>query len=1180
LTGVPVDITIECDEVSAPANPIASDNCDTNVDITFDETRVDGPCPDSYTLTRTWTATDNCGNTVSESQTVTVQDVTDPVLAGVPADVTIECDLVPVVATPIATDNCDTNVDITFVETRIDGPCVDSYTLERTWTATDNCGNTVSESQTITLQDVTDPVLSGVPADVQVQCDAIPSAPQVGSGIQATDNCDTNVDVSFDETVVPGSCIDGYILIRTWTATDNCGNQVVETQEITVEDTTSPVITGIPSDASVDCDEIPPVPNNIAATDNCDTNVEITFTEVVEDGGCSNNFVLTRTWTAVDNCGNETVATQRVEVGDGTAPELVGVPANATYECDDIPAPANPMATDNCDTNVDITFDEVRIDGPCVDNYSLVRTWTATDNCGNATSQEQVLTIQDTQAPILTGVPADITAECNNIPDPATPIATDNCDTNVDIEFEEVSTGGACGGSAVLTRRWTATDNCGNQIVETQTITVNDDTPPVLAGVPTDVTVECDAIPAAATPVATDECDTNVEILFNETRTDGPCVDTYTLTRTWTATDDCGNATSEVQTITVEDTQAPILTGVPADLTVGCMGVPPASNATVIATDNCDTNVGVQFEEVRTDGACQDSYTLTRTWTATDNCGNEVSESQTIVVEDTADPVLAGVPSDITVNCLNIPAPATLIATDDCDANVDIIFDESRVDGSCVDSYTLIRTWTATDNCGNSVSEIQNITVEDTENPIISGVPADITLDCNDTPDSPSSISVIATDNCDTNVEITFEEVRVDGGCPDNYTLERTWTATDNCGNQVSETQIITVGDNEAPILSGGPIDVTVDCNNIPPPATLTATDDCDTNVDITFNESRIDGPCVDSYQLIRTWTATDDCGQSTEEQQVLTVTDEIDPELIGVPADLTIDLAAGEVVPPPANPIATDNCDTNVDIEFVETLTENGCSKTYTRVWTATDNCGNQVSETQIINATDGVDIEFAPLNPEVCEGETIPFVVTPLDPNFTYQWTATGGSFNDPNIGNPIYTASDEGDLVINVSVSTPGGCTTDLSTTIKVIGTVDGEVSVNEPICEGDDIQLTASGGTNYEWSGPNGFTSTEQNPILTNAQEIQSGQYFVTISEGICSYEGQVNVVVNKPPRIDYSRINVGCNNLGSITVGVTGGSGVYTFDWADIPGTDDPKDRFDLVTGIYSFTVTDSNGCSV
>ena len=63
-------------------------------------------------------------------------------------------------------DNCGGEVSVTFAERREDGNCENSYTLIRTWTATDACGNNTTTSQTITVTDDKVPVLSGVPADV------------------------------------------------------------------------------------------------------------------------------------------------------------------------------------------------------------------------------------------------------------------------------------------------------------------------------------------------------------------------------------------------------------------------------------------------------------------------------------------------------------------------------------------------------------------------------------------------------------------------------------------------------------------------------------------------------------------------------------------------------------------------------------------------------------------------------------------------------------------------------------------------------------------------------------------------------------------------------------------------------------------------------------------------------
>jgi len=168
-------ITIECDAIPAPATPTATDNCDADVEISFGEVRTDGVCDDDYVLTRTWTATDNCGNFSTQSQVIVVFDITPPVLAGVPIDITVECDAIPAASTPTATDNCDADVEISFGEVRTDGVCDDDFVLTRTWTATDNCGNLSTESQVIVVFDITQPILSSVPIDITVECDAIPA---------------------------------------------------------------------------------------------------------------------------------------------------------------------------------------------------------------------------------------------------------------------------------------------------------------------------------------------------------------------------------------------------------------------------------------------------------------------------------------------------------------------------------------------------------------------------------------------------------------------------------------------------------------------------------------------------------------------------------------------------------------------------------------------------------------------------------------------------------------------------------------------------------------------------------------------------------------------------------------------------------------------------------------------
>ena len=227
------------------------------------------------------------------------------------------------------------------------------------------------------------------------------------------------------------------------------------------------------------------------------------------------------------------------------------------------------------------------------------------------------------------------------------------------------------------------------------------------------------------------------------------------------AEDNCGNTTTHIQTVSVEDTTAPTFNeALPADVTEECDAVTAA--VTLTASDNCDTDVTVTYSEVRTDGSCEDTYTLTRTWVAEDNCGNTTTHIQTVSVEDTTAPTFnEALPADVTEECDAVTPAVTLTASDNCDTDVTVTYSEVRTDGSCEDTYTLTRTWVAGDNCGNTTTHIQTVSVEDTTAPTFNeALPADVTEECDAVT---AAVTLTASDNCDTDVTVTYSEVRTDG---------------------------------------------------------------------------------------------------------------------------------------------------------------------------------------------------------------------------------------------------------------------------------------------------------------------------------------------------------------------------------------------------------------------------------
>ena len=259
---------------------------------------------------------------------------------------------------------------------------------------------------------------------------------------------------------------------------------------------------------------------------------------------------------------------------------------------------------------------------------------------------------------------------------------------------------------------------------------------------PADVTIECTETPNDPVVTAFDNCDINPGVSLNVDVTSDDC-STF-LERTWTAIDDCGNAFSQTQIVTITDFTNPVLELIHPDL-IGsiegaiinyeCTEVVQFSAADVIATDNCDTDVTITYSEssMPSAGCDTDGFLLivTSTWTATDNCGNTSSRSIRAQVIDTTNPELSGIPDDITIGCqMPIPAPANVTATDNCQVGITAVLAERTEGTDC--NERLIRTWTATDDCGNSVSGTQIITLLDTLGPVAISVPQAITIECSD----------------------------------------------------------------------------------------------------------------------------------------------------------------------------------------------------------------------------------------------------------------------------------------------------------------------------------------------------------------------------------------------------------------------------------------------------------------
>ena len=948
------DLAVQCsDDVPTLSEITALDNCSGVVIGTPTEEIVPGDCPNSFTVNRTWTFTDECGNTSITSQVITVNDTEAPVPPVAPANIAVQCaDDVPAAEDLMASDNCNGFISGVPTDVVTPGDCPNNFTVDRTWTFTDECGNSSSVTQTIAVSDTEAPVAPESPVDITVQCAAdIPAAAE----LTAEDNCSGSIIGVPTDVVTPGDCPNSFTVERTWTFTDECGNVSTTSRSITVEDTEAPVQPEAPASISVQCAEDVPDAANLIAVDNCSGDIVGEVTEQSVQGDCPNSFIVTRTWTFTDECGNSSSLEQVITVEDTEAPIPNEEPEDISVQCaEDVPEAPVLTASDNCIGVVNSAASEVSTPGDCPNSFIITRTWTFTDECDNFSTVTQIITVADTEAPIPPLAPADLTVQCaEDVPDAEVLTASDNCNGFITGVMSEEQTPGDCPNRFTVERTWTFTDECGNSSSVSQTITVEDTEAPVAPAPPADISVQCAAdVPAIAELTAEDNCSGSIVGFPSDEVTPGDCPNSFTIRRTWTFTDECGNASSVTQTIVVEDTEAPIAPEAPGPIAVQCAEDVPAA-AALNAQDNCSGTIAGVPTDVVTPGECPNSFTITRTWTFTDDCGNSSGVSQLITVEDTEAPNTPEAPAAISVQCAeDVPTASELFAVDNCNGTISGVPSDVVVPGDCPNSFTITRTWTFTDECGNASSVNQLITVEDTEAPVPPVAPAALSVQCAD--DVPAAVELTAVDNCTGAITgIPTDEV-VPGDCPNTFTVTRTWTFTDECGNSSSVNQTINVEDTQPPSLPAVPAAVTVQCaEDIPGIEELVAEDNCSGSIQGVFSEERIDGDCPNQFELIRTWTFTDECGNSSSASQSITVADSEAPVFSDVPNDMTFQCRddVGTIV----TPTATDNCqEPEVTCETVEDLDEcqNG---TITVTCTAIDDCGNisMTSYTITINDT-----------------------------------------------------------------------------------------------------------------------------------------------------------------------------------------------------------------------------------
>lgn len=314
----------------------------------------------------------------------------------------------------------DDGAGVTMAGARSDGLPLDAAypkgVTTITWTATDAGGLASTATQTITVSDKENPLVTA-PANISARTDQHATTATVVVGVAtAADNC-PNVTVSgarSDNLPLLAGYPIGVTTIK-WTATDASGNIGSAAQTITVVGNAPPVVTP-PANIAVNTDPgvCTAVVNPGTATATDDT-PGATVVGVRSDASVLNGTypkgVTTITWTATDIEGLKSSAAQTVTVSDKQKPSVTAPASVSTGNNPGLASAAvavgSASAEDNCPN---VTVSGARSDGGALAAVypvgMITITWTATDASGNSASATQTITVRDVEAPTIS-VPAD-----------------------------------------------------------------------------------------------------------------------------------------------------------------------------------------------------------------------------------------------------------------------------------------------------------------------------------------------------------------------------------------------------------------------------------------------------------------------------------------------------------------------------------------------------------------------------------------------------------------------------------------------------------------------------------------------------------------------------------------------------------------------------------------------------
>ena len=983
-----------------------------------------------------YTITDAAGNFSSCCYDVVVEDCEDPVIA-CPADLVVECDgagneaeLTMWLSTVTGTDNCDDVLEFSNRIFNTISNCANANSTIYEFFVVDDFGNSQSCLAEFTIEDTTSPELTAEAEALTLECNPNGNSTALVAwlsnygGASAIDICN---DVNWSHDYfgdLTDDCGGTGMTMVVFTATDACGNTSTTAAGFTIEDTTEPEI-NCPSNITLECgsginDAVIANWLSIASgIDNCSEVTVVDNYEEIFEEACGLTGVHEVTFTMTDACDNLTACDRTIRIEDTTPPVIAVTPVDLILEC---ASPAledlvvdweenfgGAMAVDECSDEEmvwSIIFEFAL--GGCGDTGSTLYTFQVMDNCGNTSTTQASVIVEDTAAPELT-LPEDQVEECNDIAVSvelwlAEATATDACGT-VNIQSELWNTISDCGGTYRETYIFTAMDACGN-VTEGFADYEYDDTSVPIITCPSPIMLICGNESNdlsilnwlnSATAIDANEC--SAVTITSDFPLSLPALDCnggVGITINFTATDECGNSSSCMGLISIDDSEPPYFSNCPIDMTVNADVDLCESNIVYsqpIALDDCDEDVEVALIEGIPSGMPFPLGTTTITFEAVDVCGNASTCSFDITVVDSGLPSI-DCPSNDVVVCTDIATCVWLstdqtnpIYNDNCpgqrltyEVSGNTLTTSAATGVNTIEQDAIIFNlgenkviYTISDPSGNEATCSFDVIVEDCEDPgIICNDIVDVACGSENLNDWFSGIASTVTDNCDAIPELEVDTLLLTdfSSCGNTFDRVYMYSVTDMAGNSSSCIARYETDDAVVPVITEA-MDLTLECRDGSQSTALlawlnnnggaTATDACSEPIAWTNNyTSDLTLDCGSNGAISVTFIATDDCGNTSTAAAVYEIEDTTPPEL-SCPENLTLECADGLNEAVIGNWLRTgsaiDACQGKTEVvnSYPNTFAD-GCGSTgsYTVTFASSDDCGNLVTCQRAITIND----------------------------------------------------------------------------------------------------------------------------------------------------------------------------------------------------------------------------------